>query len=289
MPKKILVTGASGNVGRAVFHELIRLGHEAIPVGRDEAHLRKALYGWMGAACILDFECDSPIPDLGPIDGAFIMRPPQIGKITKAFAELLHQLAKRGINQNVFLSVQGAESRAYLPHAKIEKFISEIGLPCAFIRPGYFMENLITTLRHQVVEQRCLAMPSGSAPFNWIAVSDIAACAARLLADGFVETHPGYTLSGNETLTMDEVALRLQNVLGFPFSCRHPNVLRYAFREWRRTKSMTFVGVMLLLHWLPKFGPKPARSDDLQKLLGRPGMSLDTWISDNRSEWDKRA
>jgi nucleoside-diphosphate-sugar epimerase len=149
------------------------------------------------------------------------------------------------------------------------------------------MENLITTLRHQVVAERCLAMPSGSATFNWIAVSDIAACAAILLADGFSETHPSYTFAGNENLTMDEVALRLQNVLGFSFPCRHPNVLRYAFREWRRTKSMTFVGVMLLLHWLPKFGPGPERSDDLQKLLGRPATSLDTWISDNRSAWDK--
>jgi uncharacterized protein YbjT (DUF2867 family) len=117
MPKKILVTGASGNVGGAVFRELIRLGHEPIPVGRDETRLRKALGGWTGAVCILDLESDSPIPDLGPIDGAFIMRPPQIGKITKSITELLRQLAKRGVNRNVFLSVQGADTRAYLPHA----------------------------------------------------------------------------------------------------------------------------------------------------------------------------
>lgn len=283
MKPRILICGATGNVGRAVIRHLDPGRVDLVITCRDERRTRQTLAGIEADYLALDLEGSGVCPALGELKGAFIMRPPQIGTVTPAFASFLGRMKESGSRDHVFLSVQGAESRAYLPHAKIEKAIRRIGLPCAFLRPGYFMENLITTLREEVVVRRRLSLPSGRYRFNWIAVDDIGKAAAKLLQDGLPDPACAFTLTGRENLAMVDVALRLTTRLGLPWAYEDPGPLRYAWRTWSESGKISLVGVMLLLHWLPRFGKDPMISGDLERLTGEPPTSLDAWIEANRA------
>lgn len=108
------------------------------------------------------------LESLDGFDSLFLMRPPQIGDIPRYFKPVVDRIAKSSIRRVVFLSVQGAEDMAYLPHAKIEKLLAESGLSYVFLRPGYFMSNLLTTLRADLVEKGEIFLPAGRLKFNWV-------------------------------------------------------------------------------------------------------------------------
>jgi len=63
------------------------------------------------------------------------------------------------VNQVVFLSVQGAEKSKVIPHNRIESLIIEYGMEYIFLRPGYFMQNLTTTLLPDIIKRRQIFLP----------------------------------------------------------------------------------------------------------------------------------
>lgn len=49
-----------------------------------------------------------------------------------------------GIKHIVFLSLLGVEKNPIVPHAKIEAMIKASGIPYTFLRPSFFMQNLLS-------------------------------------------------------------------------------------------------------------------------------------------------
>jgi len=80
------------------------------------------------------------------IDIVFLLRPPHISNKRKYFRPLFDAMNERGVKKVVFLSVQGAETSDIIPHRKTEKMILAYGFEYFFSRPGYFMQNLTTTV-----------------------------------------------------------------------------------------------------------------------------------------------
>lgn len=90
--------------------------------------------------------------------------------------------ADTGVELLVYSSVGGAERHTGVPHfeskRRIEERILELGVPSVFVRPVFFMENLLGAASveegHVVVR---LPLPDG-VPLQMIAVSDIGAVSA---------------------------------------------------------------------------------------------------------------
>lgn len=102
------------------------------------------------------------------IDIVFLLRPPQLADVPKYFAPFIRKMKEKDISKIVLLSVQGAENQKIIPHHKIEKLILEEGLEFVFLRPGYFMQNLTTTLLYEIKSENKIYIPSGSLKFNWM-------------------------------------------------------------------------------------------------------------------------
>lgn len=272
---RVLVTGATGHVGNAVLNNLIRRNIRPVAAVRNPEQ-SKALLGDSCDYVELDFEKSHLFQPL-EVDAIFLIRPPQLAK-PEPFEHFLKQLPPTC--KIVFLSVQGAEHRSYLPHAKIEHAILKSGRPHVFIRPSYFLENLTSTLRDELKNNQRIFLPSGALKFDWIAVADVAeasVCALlQPMEQGAVEVCSG-KLTG-----FQEVIIRINALCGTNLTYESPSLLRFVTYELKKGTSFPYILVQLLLHFLPRFGkPIIGNPSVFIQLTGREPQTHTGWIEEH--------
>lgn len=205
---KILITGATGNIGEEVLRQLSNSNNksEIIAAVRDVDRAKRRLIHLKSISFRkFDFEnLDTFEGAFTKVDILFLLRPPHISDIEKYFKPLIQAAKNVGIQKIVFLSVQGAEKSKVIPHNKIERLIKSFGIDYIFVRPSYFMQNLTTTLLSEIQEQRTITLPSGKAKFNWIDVKDIGEATAVLINSFDEYKNQVFDITGNEHLSFQK-------------------------------------------------------------------------------------
>lgn len=185
MKKKILITGATGNIGVEVISNLIysNTSHEVFVAVRDIAKAKNKFKKYPQLQYKqFDFENQKSFADaFNNIDIVFLLRPPHIADVNKVFVPMLNAMKQQKSDAVVFLSVQGAETNKLIPHYKIEQQIRNMNFEYIFLRPSYFMQNLTTTLLDEIKHNNRIFLPAGNAHFNWIDANDIGKFAGIVL------------------------------------------------------------------------------------------------------------
>jgi uncharacterized protein YbjT (DUF2867 family) len=195
---KILVTGATGNVGRMVVDELLALGADdvhALTVDPGRAALPagvEVVRGFVGR------------PETLPLDGVDVM---YLAPHIPTVHETCRRAADAGVGRIVDLA--GAKGDHW---QEIEDGVEASGVPYTHLEPGEFMANA-TIWADQIRagdEVRDGYAESANAP---IAQEDIAAVAARVIVE---PGHEGksYELTGPQTLTRRERVAAIGRALG---------------------------------------------------------------------------
>ena len=266
---KILITGATGNVGGAILN---RLDCQAdVYAGVRNIERAKNLQNYK--LCVIDFEKEI-YPQID-FDAVFLIRPPQLAKpdIFRKYLTTLKATAKV-----VFLSVQGADTKSYLPHAKIEKIIRTLGLKHTFIRPSYFMENLTTTLWDELAENNRIYLPSSDLVFNWIAVDDIAEVAIEALKRDL--NKDSLEITGSSNLNFHQVVSAINNICGTKVKYVSPSLIKFVIYHLKR-KKISYILIMIFLHYPSRFNKDNNISTDFQDVTGRQPISVEKFIRDN--------
>ncbi len=189
-----VVTGASGNVGGATARALLKAGREVRVVLRDAA--KAAPWEALGAEVAIAELSDTPAltQAFAGAEGVFAMMPPQFAPdrnysfARKTAAELVAALKAARPGRVVALSSIGGGRESGLGLITqvhiLEQALSELDLPTAYLRPGWFMENSAW----DVAPSRDMGqMPSFLQPIDkgypMIATRDIGEIAARVLAE----------------------------------------------------------------------------------------------------------
>jgi len=179
---KILVTGASGNVGAYVVKELVKMGEKVVAAGTDKLKLEK-MFGQEIETAVLDFTKPETFKEaLLGVDRLFLMRPPHLGKPEDLypFIDFLRTCEIRLIS---FLSLMGVEKNTIPPHHKIEKYIEHSGIHYAHIRPGFFMQNLSGIHSVEIRQRDEIFVPAGNSRTSFIDARDIGLSVATVLHD----------------------------------------------------------------------------------------------------------
>jgi uncharacterized protein YbjT (DUF2867 family) len=312
----ILVTGATGTVGRDVAASLIRRGAAAGSV-RAGSRGGEAVAGAVGVR--LDFEDPATwAAALVGVESVFLVRPPSMSRVAplRAFVDAAVEAGARRI---VFLSLLGAERNPLLPHRRVEQHLEQRagtaggGLEVAFLRAGFFMQNLTGPHRRDIVELDEIVVPAGSGETSFVDTRDIAEVAARLLADGAEgwrrpvtvrgpSTPPeadageraggevasavvAYDLTGPRALSYHEVAGILTEVLDRGIEYRSPSLLRFGRVMRGRGHPWLYILVMAGIYTTTRLGMAARVTDDLPRLLGRPPTSFRQFVDDHRAVW----
>ncbi|MFI6316483.1 NAD(P)H-binding protein [Nonomuraea sp. NPDC050556] len=201
----IVVTGATGTIGRALIEEL---GGSALAV------VRRAEQGEeLGCPYVVgDLERPESIP-LEPGDRLFLNSALWPGFV-RAHQGVIDRAADAGVAQVVTVSVRGVTSASLLGfgmHGEVDRHLKASGVPWSILAPVGFMQNLAA----DVDEEGRIFGSYGRGPVGYIDARDIAAVAAALLTRP-VGADATYELTGPVAPTHDEVAAELTRALGRP-------------------------------------------------------------------------
>ena len=282
---KILITGATGNVGKEVIKSLQNIDHQLnIYAGvRNLNEDRIILSNYNVKLLLFDFtDFKTYNMALEGCDILFLLRPPQISEVEKYFKPIIETCKENKVKHIVFLSVQGVEKSKIIPHHKIEKLIVESKISYTFLRPAYFMQNFTTTLRNDLVNKNQIYLPAGKARFTLIDVRDIGSVSAAILTKSSQHINKSYELTCKEKLTFLDMARVLSAILETDIQYKSPNLINFFLTKRKEKMPTMLILVMMMLHYFPRFQQEPEITEWVAKILNRQPTTFAQFVADNK-------
>nr|WP_063570814.1 NAD(P)H-binding protein [Luteibacter rhizovicinus] len=240
MSKKVLITGATGDTGRAAVREALALGLDVRAMVRRHDD-RSAALAALGADVVLgDLQEVNTLRDaMQGIESAYFVYPvaPGLLAATVNFAQAARET---GVKTIINLSQRSAD-RESTSNSCRDTYISEevfnwSGVPVVHLRPTYFLEWLLYPWQLPYLQKGILRMPVGKGRHSPIAADDQGRAIAALLknADGYVGKI--VPLSGPVEIDHEQMAAELTEALGRKIVFQDLPVDEYA-------QSITAMGV----------------------------------------------
>ncbi|MBY5332045.1 SDR family oxidoreductase [Rhizobium leguminosarum] len=272
----ILVTGATGNVGRQVVEHLVKRGADVRALVRDPS---KAEFPAGVSVAQGDFlDVDSLRNAMSGVSTLFLLNAVVPDEFTQALIAL-NVARSAGIERIVYLSVIHADVYVNVPHFAgkfgVERMIEEMGFKATILRPAYFIQNDLT-VKDVITGYGAYPMPIGPKGLAMIDVRDIAEIAALELLRREQSAEPlaldRINLVGPETLTGTDIAAIWSDVLARPIHYGGDNTegfeqnLKQFMPAWM-AYDMRLMGERFLTDGML---PEAGDVERLTKLLGRP-------------------
>ena len=213
----ILVTGASGTIGRTVVEQLVQRGAAVRALVRDPAKAGFPAGVEVVQGDLLD--PDSLRSAFRGVSTLFLLNAVVPDEFTQALIAL--NLAKEaGIERLVYLSVIHSDVYVNVPHFAgkfgVERLIENMGFSATILRPAYFMSNDLT-VKDAILDYGVYPMPVGAKGLAMIDPRDIGEIAAIELIHRNRATRPlprtRHNLVGPDTLTGNDIAAIWSDVL----------------------------------------------------------------------------
>jgi uncharacterized protein YbjT (DUF2867 family) len=285
----ILITGASGSVGKAVLQEASRKEPKVRAMYRskeegakapsrceavladysDKQSLRNALHGVTSVYLVC-----SPIPQLAELE-----------------SNMVDACKESGVKHVVLNSALGAGDYAKsFPawHRKVEDKLKGTGMSYTILRPNGFLQNIVAYNAPSIRTKGAFYAAMGEAKVSYLDVGDIAVVAVKALQGG---AHVGktYELNGPEAISNQELAKRISGVAGrtvnyvdIPEPAQREAMLSLGMPEWQVT-------ALLDLQQYYKQGGGAKTDVLLRTLIEREPVTLDQYLTANAREFRDQA
>jgi uncharacterized protein YbjT (DUF2867 family) len=278
----IVVTGATGNVGRELVPALVAAGERVTAVSRGVAPVSLPPGVAHRAVALSDFPALAQVLD--GADALFLLIAGDQHFDATDPGALLGLVKSAGIKQVVLLSSQAAGTRldqvSHQRARELEAAVRDSGLDCTVLRPGGFHSNALAWAP-SVRESGTIAAPFADVGLRLVDPADIAGVAARTLTEPGRHRGATYLLTGPEAVSPRQQAAAIGAALGRPVR----------FVELTREQALAGLeavmpraiaeGVLTLLgEPTPgELAPSPA----VELVLGRPPRPFARWSSAHRA------
>jgi uncharacterized protein YbjT (DUF2867 family) len=289
--EKILVTGATGNVGREVVSQLLATNVRVRAMARspesaDLPHAVEVVRGDLTVPTTLD-RC------LDGVDAVFLVWQAPAAGVAPALERITRQ-ARRIVFLSNLTVRDGIEEQAYpvtTLHARIEHLIEMSGVRWTFLRPGAFAANARMWWAPQVRAGDVVRWPYPGAVTSPIHERDIAAVAVSALCE---DGHAGakYILTGPQSLNQRDQVHTIGNAIGRPL--RFEEIPPEAARREMENMMPASIADMLIDAWQDvEYGGaatvgKPALvTSTVPEITGVPARSFHDWVADHAIEFQQ--
>jgi len=291
MTDTLLVTGASGQLGRLVLDALLASGKVApesiVATTRDTAKL--ADYAQKGVTVrAADFD------DPASLDAAFagagkvlILSTDALDKPGRRLAQHKAAVAaakKAGAKHILYTSMpQPDDSRVtFAPdHLGTEEAIKATGIPYTILRDGWYAENLFMSLPH-ALQTGSWYTASGNGRLAHITRADTAAAIAGALLSAGDESRT-YTLTGTKSHTADEIAAIVSVATGKPLKVVHVTDAQLAEGLKAAGLPEGFIPTVVSFDTNTREGKIAMVTDDAEKLSGRKPTSFEDFVAASKA------
>ena len=272
----ILVTGATGNVGRHVVQHLTQRGAQVRALVRNPANANLPAGVEVVQGDLLDV--DALRQAFQGVSTLFLLNAVVADEFTQALITL--NLAREsGVKRIVYLSVIHSDRYVNVPHFAgkfgVERMIEDMGFNATILRPAYFMDNDLT-IKDVVLGYGVYPMPIGNKGLAMIDARDIGQIAAiELLSrnqapDGSALTR--INLVGPDTLTGADVASIWSATLGRDIAYGGDDTAGFEqnLRQFMPAWMAYDMRQMAERFLTDGMAPEPGDVARLTQLLGRP-------------------
>jgi uncharacterized protein YbjT (DUF2867 family) len=285
MPEKILVTGATGKVGRELVQRLLDRGVE---VKAGTRRPREAATALPAAAEVVELDYDITETWDAAVqwaDRVFLVPAPFDPRSDERLVPFLDWAVQSGSRHLVLLSAMGAEVREQMALRRIEQRIERTGVAWTFLRPNIYMQNFARRfIAGQIRDSGEFRLSAGDAAVSFVDSRDVAAAAAVTLRDD-IHFGQAYTLTGPEALRHEDAARIIADVSGRPVRYRaiDETTMRQAVLDagWPPEQADTFARLLATI----REGQRAAVTDHVERLLGRPPRSFADFAGDHADVW----
>ncbi len=272
----ILVTGATGTVGRQVVEQLVKRGAGVRALVRDPSKADFPAGVDVVQGDLLDI--DALRGAFSGVSTLFLLNAVVADEYTQALISL-NVAREAGIERIVYLSVIHSDRYVNVPHFAgkygVERMIGQMGLNATILRPAYFIDNDLT-IKDVVTGYGIYPMPIGCKGLAMVDTRDVGEVAAIELLRRELSAVPlppeWINLVGPDTLTGPQVAAIWTDVLGRPIA--YPGEDTAAFEQNLRQYMPSWMAFDMRLmseRFLTEGMVPDARDvERLTVLLGRP-------------------
>lgn len=271
----IVVTGATGNIGRPLTQALAEAGEQVTAVSRHTAAVPDGVRHMVADLA----EPAGLKPALTGAKALFLLLSGDLHAAGASPADIIGEAKAAGVRRVVLLSTLGVVTRPFgttrIAMRALEDTLRESGLEWAILRPGGFASNALWWAE-SVRTQGVVAAPFGDVGVPVVDPADIAAVAAACLLE---DRHTGgaYELTGPEVITPRRQAADIAAALGSPVR------FHQLTREEAKAGMSRSMAAELADDTLDILGsPSPAElrvSPDVQRILGRAPRPFADWAA----------
>ena len=282
----VLVTGATGRVGRVVVDRLVEAG---VPV---RALTRRSESPARMPTEVEVVEGDLTVPEsleacLTGVSSVFLVWTAPPGSAS-AVIDRIAAHARRV----VFLSAPHQTPHPFFQqpnplavlYSEIERLIAAAGLESTIIRPGMFASNTVAWWAKAIRTEGVVRWPYGAAETAPVDDRDVSAVAALTLHE---DGHAGgdYVLTGDESLSQAQQVSIIGDVVG-----RRVTFEELSPEEFRKETEGSWPRPavdMLLAAWAATIGTPAYVTTAVSDILGTAPRSFRQWVTDNASAFSE--
>jgi uncharacterized protein YbjT (DUF2867 family) len=286
----ILVTGASGTVGRAVLDEVRNSRQPFKAMYRSEEDARRAPAD--AATVVADFkERESLRRALVDVQSVYLVCSP-IPELVALESNVIDACRDSDVRHVVLNSALGAaDYPKSFPswHRKVEDKLKTSGLGYTILRPNSFMQNILAYSAPSIRAQGAFYAAMGTARTSFLDVRDIAVVAAKALASPGQHAGQIYELNGPEAVTNAELAARISQQAGRPV--KYVDIPEAAQRKAMQDLGMPEWQITALLELQQYYtgGKGGEVTDVLPRLLGRSPKTLNEFLEEFKASFRSAA
>ena len=282
MTDTILVTGATGNLGRSVVQALRTTGFRVKAASRHPETIPSAENV---EAVRMDYDDPSTLaPALAKVKGVFLVAPPMDPEAPAKLEPVIEKARTLGVEHIVFNSALGADQNEQSPLRIVERALIASGVNYTILRPNFFMENFSAGFVSPMIKsQGSIFLAAGEGKTSFISTKDIAEVAATAFAKKLFGKE--YNLTGPDALDHTEVARIISRAIGKKVT--YQPLSEEAMLQGARQAGMPegAVQYMRVLYAAVRAGYAAAVTDDVKLVTGRKPMSFEAFVEMNKAYW----
>ena len=266
------ITGVTGKLGSYVADLVDQQGISSIHLARSPE--RAKVYASAEIRNIVYANTPEVVEALKGIDTLLMVSARENPERVKEHKEFLDAAKLGGVQHIVYTSFYGADEKATFTlsrdHAQTEAYIKKLGFTYTFLRDNFYLDFFIDI----ALENGEIRGPAGRGLVSAVARKDTSSVAAEILLNPKEWENQTLNLTGPEDLSMQEIVALLSKETGKSIAYVDESV-EEAYESRKKWPAQTWeYDAWVSTYTAIKSGEQAGVSTDVEKVLGRPAMSL---------------
>jgi len=276
----VLVTGATGTLGKAIVEAAVNAGISVRQGVRSQAKANPR-----ADAAHLDYADPATVPPaLAGASAVVLMAPPLDPNAPAQLRPVISAAKAANVRHLILISAFGVNHNEQAPLRVVEHLVMDSGVPFTILRPNFFMENFSEGAQvHGIRQGNAIHLAAGDGKTSFISVRDVASAVVAALQQS--PSGREFDLTGPAALDHADVARIIgeasgRSVVYQPLT--EEQMLEGARAHGMPEPSVAYLGI---LYSVVRAGFAASVAGDYEALTGRKPTTFEAFAKSSAAAW----